>query len=114
MFKIDLSYLETIAGGDQSFITEMLTMLLNSTFNEMENMKILAAEGKWNELSGVAHKIKAPIQMLGVKEISDLILEVETLGKKQIQTEEIPAKVASLDTCMAELKQQVEQLVNKK
>jgi HPt (histidine-containing phosphotransfer) domain-containing protein len=111
MFKIDLSYLETIAGGDRSFIKEMLTMLLSTTFTEMDNIKREAAAGQWAELGSLAHKIKAPVQMLGVPVISDLILEIEQQGKHLDHTETISAKVTELDTYMAELKSQVEEVL---
>jgi HPt (histidine-containing phosphotransfer) domain-containing protein len=77
MFKIDLTYLESIAGGDQTFIHEMLNMLLSSTFTEMDAIKRHSAAAQWVELGNLAHKIKAPIQMLGVPLVSDLILQIE-------------------------------------
>lgn len=113
MFKIDLTYLETISGGDREFIHEMLKMLLNSTFTEMDAIKRHAAAGQWVEMGNLAHKIKAPIQMLGVSEVSNLILEVEQQGKNQNDTQTIRDKVALLDSYMTELSGQVQQLLNK-
>lgn len=113
MFKIDLTYLETIAGGDQSFINEMLRMLLNSTFTEMDAIKRHAAAGQWLELGNLAHKIKAPVQMLGVPLVSDLILQIELHGKHQTETETLQDKVTLLDSYMTELANQVQQILNK-
>lgn len=112
MFKIDLTYLESIAGGDQAFINEMLNMLLSSTFTEMDAIKRHAAAEQWVELGNLAHKIKAPIQMLGVKEVSDLILEIEQKGKHQTETQTIQDKVTLLDSYMTELAKLVREILN--
>jgi HPt (histidine-containing phosphotransfer) domain-containing protein len=111
MFKIDLTYLETISGGDQSFIHELLNMLLNSTFTEVAILTQHAKNEEWSLLGSTAHKIKAPVQMLGVKEVSTLIEEIEQQGKNQKDTASIPAKVELLERYMADLQQQVEELL---
>jgi HPt (histidine-containing phosphotransfer) domain-containing protein len=113
MFKIDLTYLETISGGDQLFIEEMLTMLLNTSFTEITVMKQQAEGAQWAELGSTAHKMKAPIQMLGVDPVSELILDLERSGKGQTHTESIPEKVTLLESYLTELKQQIETLISR-
>jgi HPt (histidine-containing phosphotransfer) domain-containing protein len=96
MNKIDLSYLESISGGDKAFIDDMLKMFLSNTFPEIEQLKTQAEAGQWELMGGTAHKMKAPMQMLGVPDISALVLELEQIGKSKANTEGIMDKIETL------------------
>ncbi|MES2779457.1 MAG: Hpt domain-containing protein, partial [Bacteroidota bacterium] len=96
MIQLDLTYLETISGGDQAFIKEMLSMFLTNTFPEIVELRTLAANGDWDKMATTAHKMKAPLQMLGVPAVSDLVLELEIMGKTKQRTEQAVPKVETL------------------
>jgi HPt (histidine-containing phosphotransfer) domain-containing protein len=112
MIKPDLAYLETISGGDKSFITSVLNLFLTNTYPELADLKELADTQQWKEMGSIAHKMKAPVQMLGVQSISDLIMELEKMGKEEEDTTQAIAKVNELTKLMHELRTGIEDYLN--
>ena len=88
--KIDLSYLKTIGGNDHAFIKEMLGMILKSVPKEIENMQQHFDNANYMMMSSAAHKIKAPLQMITNNDMIDLIIRIETIGRKGLEVNEIP------------------------
>lgn len=111
MIQLDLTYLETISGGDQSFIKEMLTMFLSSTFTEITELKEHAVAGNWEKMGSTAHKMKAPLQMLGVPVVSDLVLELELMGKTKQETELAVQKVDALTGYIQQLETDIRKVI---
>lgn len=91
--SIDLSYLRTIAGDDDAFIKEMLQMLLNTTPVEAESIWKYHNEGNFHMMASAAHKIKAPIQMLGDEYVTGLLLKIEQLAKPDQDKSELPGLI---------------------
>ena len=94
--KIDLSYLKTIGGNDNVFIKEMLGMILQSVPKEIENMQQHFNNGNYMMMASAAHKIKAPLQMITNNDMIDLIIRIETIGRKGLEMNEIPTLLAQL------------------
>lgn len=94
--NIDLSYLNTIGGNDYVFIKEMLGMILKSVPNEIEFMEQHFNKGNYTLMASAAHKIKAPLQMIANNNIIDLIVSIETIGRKGLAVNEIPQLLAQL------------------
>lgn len=91
--SIDLSYLRTIAGDDDSFIKEMLQMFLTTTPVEVESIGKFFKEGNYHMMASAAHKIKAPIQMLGDEYATGILLQIEHLAKPENDKTELPALI---------------------
>ena len=111
MVKIDLSYLESIAGGDKIFIKEMLEMFNKSTIPEIINIEKFAAIKNWEKLGVVAHKIKAPLQMIGQTETYDLILELEKNAKNKINLDDVDHLIALIKIKMDEIKNEINKVI---
>ncbi|MCU0422007.1 MAG: Hpt domain-containing protein [Bacteroidia bacterium] len=94
--KIDLSYLLTVGGDDMEFVREMLDMFLNSAPIEVNNISTHFASGDYQAMASAAHKIKAPIQMMGEHEMADIIIQIETIGKNNEGIAELPNLIAKL------------------
>lgn len=107
MIKLDLSYLESISGGDRAFIDDMLKMFLTSTFPEVAHMEAQAQNGQWELMGGTAHKMKAPMQMLGVPEVATLVLELEQSGKNKTETEHAVSRINQLKEYIKELETEI-------
>lgn len=102
---LDLNYLNEISAGDPTFIKEMLQLFIDTTALEVNDFDPLVANQDWDMVGKLAHKIKAPIQMLGGNDLYQLVKTIETYGKEQMNTGEIAALVGSL-------KQKIQQLNN--
>jgi HPt (histidine-containing phosphotransfer) domain-containing protein len=93
---IDLSYLNEISGGDQGFIKEMLELFVNSTATEAEQFDALLANNNYEGIGHLAHKMKAPIQMLGANNLFLLIRDLEKFGKEMSNLEKIPTMIVEV------------------
>ncbi len=111
MIKLNLTYLETISGGDNTFIHEMLSMFLSNTFPELTQLKEYAQKGMWEQMSGIAHKMKAPMQMLGVEEASELVVQLELIGKSKAGTENALSKIEQLAVMIGEMEMEIRQIL---
>lgn len=109
---IDLSYLKTIAGDDDVFIQEMLQMFLNTTPPELENIEKFHAGGDLHMMGSSAHKIKAPIQMLGDETTTNLLIRIEQIAKSGEEKEQLPALVAEIKERLALLIEEVREMVD--
>lgn len=87
----------------------MLKMFLTNTFPEIDQLKRHAESGQWEQMGGTAHKMKAPIQMLGVPDISALVLELEQIGKTQTNTDGVMNKIDVLRGYIKSLETEINQ-----
>ncbi|MBB6460789.1 Hpt domain-containing protein [Flammeovirga kamogawensis] len=73
----DLSQLEILSRGDDSFITKMLDSF-NSTLKEgIAGINEAKKYNDWENLSKQVHKLKPSMQILGVNSLKDLIASLE-------------------------------------
>jgi CheY-like chemotaxis protein len=104
----DLSMVESISGGDQSFIVKMLQLFLNTVPASLSEMRSFSDKGAWLELSKVAHKLKSTIDSMGIAELKQTIRDIENLGKAGKDTATIPPMVKTvietMDRVMARVK----------
>ena len=106
---IDLSYLNEISGGDKNFIREMLELFISTTATEALEFDPLLVNGSFEQIGHLAHKMKAPIQMLGANDLFNLVREVERCGKEHTNLDRVPSMIAQLkqeiDLVSAEIQQ---------
>lgn len=96
MAIINLDYLKEISGGDQGFIKEMLDLFVNSTATEADQFDALLESGNYTAIGHLAHKMKAPIQMLGANNLFLLIRDLEKFGKEQSNLDKLPGMIAEV------------------
>lgn len=104
---ITYSYLNEISGGDTEFQRDIVLTFLEEMVGEMEKMRLALASEDWETLGNVAHKMKAPIGMICVEVMRDLVLKIEKNSKNKVGLEEIPEDVRQL---LAYLNASMEQL----
>ena len=75
--KVDLSYLEDIAGGSNEFIIEMIDMFLEQTPGYLDSIKTGIADKNWKTVSEIAHKIKPTLAFMGSDLAKDAMAEIE-------------------------------------
>jgi hypothetical protein len=91
--NINLAYLQEIAGGDEVFVKEMLEMIASTTPLEVQNINTYYNDKEYFMMASTAHKIKAPIQMLGDEYAVELLLKIEQMAKNDVAKDELPALV---------------------
>ncbi len=107
MNKLDLTYLNEISGGDKNFIREMLDLFVASTANEVNQFDALLNNADYDKINSLAHKMKAPIQMLGASQLFETVKTIETIGRDKQGLEQLPNLIGSVKTEIEDLKEEI-------
>jgi HPt (histidine-containing phosphotransfer) domain-containing protein len=92
----DLTFLNKISGGDESFIREMI-----STFREVAPEYLEKAEKYLNtnsidSLSKETHRFIPGVSFLGAKILEEDLLKIEEFTKKEINLDQVPELLKSV------------------
>ena len=109
--RIDLSYLDLMADGDDSMKKTMLDMLLEELPTEMVKLREAFLCSNAEQLRNVAHKMKSTLAFIGNEPMTEANAELEAIGKEgcelqraglplSIMEEEMPGVMQALqDVC---------------
>src|SRR6187549_1478285 len=75
--KIDLSYLEDIAGGSNDFIIEMIDMFLEQTPGYFNDIRQGILDKDWKKVSDIAHKVKPTLAFMGSNSAKETMAGIE-------------------------------------
>jgi HPt (histidine-containing phosphotransfer) domain-containing protein len=92
----DLSYLNQVFQGNRDLINQIISLFLDQVPHYIHDMEMKVEENKLNELHPLAHKAKSSIAMLGMKNMEQLVLQIEFNSKNGKETEKLPAMVREL------------------
>ncbi len=84
--KTDLSYLEAMTEGDKGLIKELIGIFSTQVEEYITQMRKFLDEKNWGELSKLAHKVKSTVAIMGMKDLSEKMKELELLSKKKEKT----------------------------
>jgi HPt (histidine-containing phosphotransfer) domain-containing protein len=110
MSSIDLSYLNSIAAGDKSFIRDLLLMFRKSTPGDMNEVRRFYAAKDYYMVGSTAHKIKAPVEMLGQPELVRMLINLEKVCRDK-ELDKIPALIEDIAQRLETLDKEVEELI---
>lgn len=95
--EINLSYLESIADGDQDIIKELILIFLDQIPEFTDGMQAAFEKEDWRVLAGLAHKAKSSVLSMGMNDLGNIDLKnlelmaktfrVEALVQQQTKTE---------------------------
>ena len=77
--KVDLTYLQDLADGDENFVNEVITMFLNDAPDVLKQVMLYPQTENYQLLKTSVHKLKSSLRMLGNESISDIAQDIETL-----------------------------------
>ncbi len=89
----DLTNLNTISGGNESFIKKMLTIFCEQTPQLMQDMQVAFTANDLEKMGAIAHKIKPSIDNLAINSLIQVIRDIETAGKSKLKTDDLPNKL---------------------
>ena len=90
----DLSYLEEISGGDQSFIIEMLTEFINAAPEVNKSIEMFAIQHKWSDLYAAVHRFAPNYDFVGNSNLKLNISLLESASKHMKNLEKIDSYIA--------------------
>ncbi len=79
--SFDLSYLQEMANGDQTFIRDMIAIFLNEIPKGLDQIQSGIKDKDFTFICGTAHRIKSNYMMMGMKEQQEMALTIEKMIK---------------------------------
>jgi HPt (histidine-containing phosphotransfer) domain-containing protein len=80
--EINLSYLESIADGDQGIIKELIIIFLDQVPEFTNGFSESFSNSNWKNLAALAHKAKSSVLSMGMNELGNIDLKnLELLAK---------------------------------
>lgn len=73
----NLSYLNTVSGGSEEFISDIISTFVDKTPGMLEELKEANESKNWKEVGNCAHKLKPSFILLGAEKLKDIALEIE-------------------------------------
>lgn len=73
----DLSQLEMLSRGDESFVDKMLTSFITNLKDGVKEITDAYRLHDWNTIGKIAHKLKPSMLVLGVTSLKDIIISLE-------------------------------------
>ena len=125
---IDLSYLESIANGNNDILKELINIFVDQVEEFKIGLNTHFDNKSWKELGALAHKAKASVIAMGMVDLGNIELKKLELIAKQYRINELSAlKIISekekkeldfiskqLNNCVEERKQWIKENTNPK
>ena len=92
----DLTYLKTIAKGNNDFMLRVINTFISQTKADIEKMRQYFDEKNFDAIYFIAHKMKPSFQFVGIKELNNVILDIETFSKEKNNLELLPGLISKL------------------
>lgn len=104
----DLSMVESVSGGDESFIKKMVALFIETVPKNVEELNNALNRQNWDQVSKLAHKLKSTIDSMGIKSLKTDIREVELNAKQQVGLEKIPGLIDKLNLVIGKCIEQLQ------
>lgn len=109
----DLSLIRSLSGGDEDFVRRMIALFTETIPGSARQLVEASAEGRWSDVTKIAHKMKSTIDSMGIAALKTIIREIESKSKNGTDTARIHALACqveeTLSTCIAELQEDFNQ-----
>ena len=84
--RTDLSYLENMTEGDKGLIKELIGIFSTQVKEYNVLMQKYLGDKNWNELSKLAHKAKSTVAIMGMRDLSEKLKQLELMAQKKEKT----------------------------
>lgn len=92
----NLDKIQEMADGDEEFITSVIAVFLEEVPADINELERAMALKDYDAVYKLAHKIKPNVDLLGMEQTRSVALQIETLGRKGENKEEIERLVPLL------------------
>lgn len=99
----NLDYLQSISGGDEDFVKDMLMTFITNVPEELAKLKNLLAEKNWQKVGENAHKFASSLLLLKLEHLKDIATQIEEYGLENKNIDQIPILLTSLESGCFEL-----------
>ena len=95
---VDFTGLRAIAGDEDEFVLEILSMIQEESPSVMDKMSELVALQAFPELAKTAHKFKSSVNVLGSSQINTLLKNIELSAADTPDVGELGAMVREIQS----------------
>ncbi|MCP4977729.1 MAG: Hpt domain-containing protein [Maribacter sp.] len=85
----NLDKINEMADGDEEFINSVISVFLEEVPQDLEGLENALEQQNHEQVYQLAHKIKPNVDLLGMEQTRATALQLETLGKKEANMNEI-------------------------
>jgi HPt (histidine-containing phosphotransfer) domain-containing protein len=79
---INTEYLESISGGDEETLRELISIFRDQVIEIADEMKSLLAKNDFHSLGMLAHKAKSSVAIMGMNDLAIMLKTFELEGKE--------------------------------
>jgi HPt (histidine-containing phosphotransfer) domain-containing protein len=101
---VDLTELNNVADGDQEFMKETMSLLMQEIPENLEHINKYVAQNDMNSLKALIHKMKSSFMLIGMKEIWPVIGLMEKAQSADAFMKQVPEFVRICNESVEELK----------
>src|SRR5580704_13730439 len=98
----DLSMVQSVSGGDETFIRKMVTLFIETVPQNIVDLQAALAAENWEQVGKTAHKLKSTIDSMGIKSLRQDIRTVEANARQKESLQDVPPLVANIDAVIRE------------
>lgn len=102
---VDLSLLVQNTNSDKAFMEKMLKLVISETEKKSAEIKELLINKNYDVIKRIAHSMKPSLDHVSVKEIRNLVREVESFPKAEIPESLVNSLVRLFDQLVEQLKE---------
>lgn len=110
-YNLDLLY--NITKNQKSAVIKMLQVFIDKSNVELLQLVEYSEQGDWDNVAGIAHKMKPSLAYLSMKQVEEIIQQIHFLAKNKEQTEKIPKLVANVQSLLEFIIQQLKEEIKK-
>lgn len=107
----NLDGLRVISKGREDFVTKMIEMFCGQIPDALKQLNQASADGDFEQLSKLAHKLKSTIDHLAISPLQRIIREIEAVDEGIIPAPKLTEMIAAvndvLNRVMAELREEI-------
>ena len=98
----DLSMVQSVSGGDETFIRKMVTLFIETVPQNIVDLQAALTAENWEQVGKTAHKLKSTIDSMGIKSLRQDIRTVEANARQKESLQDVPPLVANIDAVIRE------------
>jgi HPt (histidine-containing phosphotransfer) domain-containing protein len=108
---INTEYLDSVSGGDNSIMLEIIDMFREQAGEMHNEMKMLLAEKNYSKLGLLAHKAKSSVAIMGMADLATMLKTFELLAKEGKESDKYESWVKRFGDDTAEAIKELDDLV---
>jgi HPt (histidine-containing phosphotransfer) domain-containing protein len=96
---------------NESEVNDLMKLFVSVVPPMIDNMRISAEEGKWNEAANIAHKLKSSMRLWEMDTLDEDVVFIETHGKEGTQLDVVAVKLeylcVNIEKVISEMKEEL-------